>query len=95
MGLLHRVKDKFCFKRFQDFLNPHHEVADETLRDNIRKQVHAFRNQAMNEVAVQKEVQGQINELSKNTRRLIKRLEIAKERQRRQDEQDDVSSHNT
>lgn len=80
MGLFSHIRDLFL---------PHHtKQADEDLRQNIREQVHAFRNHAMKEVAVQKEVQNQINELSKNTRRLIKKLEIAKERQRREDIED-------
>lgn len=71
MGLFRRVHDWFC---------PHVESQDEGLRRGVREQVHGFRNHAMSESAQLRRAQEQLSEVARTTRRIIKRLEVAKAR---------------
>lgn len=72
------------FRKIRDWFWPRHESSDECLRREVREQVHSFRNHAMVESAKQKQAQEKLSEMARTTRRVIKRLEIARERARRE-----------
>jgi hypothetical protein len=76
------------FRYIHDWFLPHSESKDESLRRGVREQVHSFRNHAMVETAKQKQAQEQLSEMAKTTRRVIKRLEIARERANREQRTD-------
>lgn len=71
MGLLRRM----C-----DWLHPRGENSNESLRRGVREQVHTFRNHAMSESAQLRRAQDELSEVGRTTRRIIKRLELAKAR---------------
>lgn len=72
------------FRKIHDWFWPHVESTDEELRRGVREQVHSFRNHTMVETAKQKQAQNELSEMAKTTRRVIKRLEIARERAKRE-----------
>ena len=72
------------FRRVHDWFYPHVESHDECLRREVRENVHSFRNQAAIETQQLKQARDQLAEVSRMTRRTIKRLEVARERANRE-----------
>jgi len=66
------------FRTIHDWFYPHTESTDESLRRGVRDRVHSVRNQLMLETEAQRKAQGELSELARTTRRLIKRMEITK-----------------
>jgi hypothetical protein len=66
------------FRIVHDWFWPRSESTNECLRREVREKVHSFRNQAMVESAQLKRAQDHLSEVSRATRRTIKRLELAK-----------------
>ena len=70
--------DMGLFRTIHDWFYPHTESTDESLRRGVRDRVHSVRNQLMLETEAQRKAQGELSELARTTRRLIKRMEITK-----------------
>jgi hypothetical protein len=66
------------FRTIHDWFLPHVESTDECLRRGVREQVHSVRNQLMIETAAHNKTRDELSELARCTRRLIKRMEIAR-----------------
>ncbi len=71
------------FRAIHDWFYPHKESHDECLRRGVRENVHSFHNQAMIETQQLRQARDQLAEVSRMTRRTIKRLEVARERANR------------
>ena len=75
--------DMGLFRRIHDWFYPHVESNDESLRRGVRDRVHSVRNQLMLETEAQRRAQSELSELARNTRRLIKRMEVTRLRAER------------
>lgn len=71
------------FRAIRNWFRPNAESDDDCLRREVRERVHGFRNQAMVESAQLKRAQQELSEVARATRRTIKRLELTRLRQER------------
>jgi|SRR5215218_1281434 len=70
--------DMGLFRTIHDWFYPHVESKDECLRRSVRDRVHSVRNQLMVETEAHRKAQNELSELARNTRRLIKRMEVTR-----------------